>query len=135
MIFYGVFTKVGSAIQGWINGNYDALTPVKPRVYHKYLKDSDKANLYPTKEAEGEDPGTDVPATLGALTVASAAGSASGTTSISVTEAIASGNVYKYKLGDAAETVTVDQDLTAWTDWDGTADITVTTETTITIAE
>lgn len=125
MFFYGVFTKVGSAIQGWINGNYEPKTPVIPRVYHKYLKASDKENLYPTSEVA-----------IGSLTIASAAGTTAGTTKITVTEAKATAtNIYKYALGAKAETVTPDQDLTSWTTWNETDDIVVTTETVITVAE
>ena len=126
MFFYGVFTKVGSAIPGWINGNYEPKTPVIPRVYHKYLKASDKENLYPTATEAVE---------LGTLTVASVAGSAQGTTAITVTETKGSGNIYKYKLGSAPESVTVEQDLTSWATWNGTDDIVVTAETVITVAE
>ena len=62
MIFYGTFTKVGKAIQeGWINDNYPAKTPVKPRVYHKYIKDDDRANLYPEEKEPEETPAEETP--------------------------------------------------------------------------
>ena len=60
MFFYGVFTKVGSAVAGWVNGNYPKKESVQPRVYHKYLKKEDKERLYPNRdkadsEAEKEE--------------------------------------------------------------------------------
>lgn len=45
------------------------------------------------------------PETLKELTVTSAAGTSSGTTKITVSPAKASGNVYKYKVADAATAV------------------------------
>lgn len=73
--------------------------------------------------------------TLGSLTVSSAAGAASGTTKLTVNPAKASGNSYKYKIGDAASAVTYGQNLQSWTAWDGAADIAATTGKTVTIAE
>lgn len=74
--------------------------------------------------------------TLGTLTVASAAGKASGTTKLTVTPGKSSaGNVYKYKVGDAAETVTAGEDVSGWDSWDGSADITAATGKTLTLVE
>lgn len=73
--------------------------------------------------------------TLGTLTVSSAAGTASGTTKLTVTPAKISGNSYKYKTGDAASAVTFDQNVQSWTAWDGTADITATTGKVLTLVE
>lgn len=74
--------------------------------------------------------------TLGTLTVTSAAGTASGTTKITVTPAKANaGNVYKYKVGSAAETVTYGQNVRNWSTWDGTSDITATSSQKITVVE
>lgn len=75
------------------------------------------------------------PATLKELTVASAAGTSSGTTKITVSPAKASGNVYKYKVADAATTVTYGQNVQTWTAWNGTADITAESGKTITLVE
>ena len=74
--------------------------------------------------------------TLGNLTVTSAAGTASGTTKITVTPAKANaGNVYKYKLGSAAETVTYGQNVRNWSTWDGASDITAASSQKITVVE
>lgn len=74
--------------------------------------------------------------TLGTLTVTSAAGTASGTTKITVTPAKANaGNVYKYKVGSAAETVTYGQNVRNWSTWDGTSDITAESSQKITVVE
>lgn len=72
---------------------------------------------------------------VGNLTVTSAAGTTSGTTKVTVSPAKESGNLYKYKVGDAAESVTSGQNVKTWTAWDGTADITAATGKTITIVE
>lgn len=73
--------------------------------------------------------------TLGTLTVTSAAGTASGDTKITVSPAKAAGNVYKYKVGSAAETVTYGQNVKNWTAWDGTSDITAASSQKITVVE
>lgn len=75
------------------------------------------------------------PETLKALTVTSAAGTSSGTTKITVSPAKASGNVYKYKVADAATTVTYGQNVQTWTVWNDTADITAESGKTITVVE
>lgn len=74
--------------------------------------------------------------TLGTLTVTSAAGTSSGNTKITVSPAKAdAGNVYKYKVGSAAETVTYGQNVKTWTVWDGTSDITAASNQKITVVE
>ena len=74
--------------------------------------------------------------TLGSLTVASAAGTKSGDTKITVTpEKEAAGNVYKYKVGATAETVSYGQNVRTWTTWDGKSDITAATGKKITVVE
>lgn len=73
--------------------------------------------------------------TLGTLTVSSAAGTASGTTKLTVTPAKASGNSYKYKAASAATPVVYGQNVQTWTAWDGTADITATTGQVVTVVE
>lgn len=72
---------------------------------------------------------------IGGLTVASSAGASSGKTAITVTESKGSGNIYKYKVGEAAEDVYFQQDVSTWTTWDGSADITAATGKKITIVE
>lgn len=73
--------------------------------------------------------------TLGTLTVSSAAGTASGTTKLTVTPAKASGSQYKYKTGVSAQNVVYGQNVQTWTAWDGTADITATTGQVVTVVE
>lgn len=74
--------------------------------------------------------------TLGTLTVTSATGTSSGNTKITVSPAKANaGNVYKYKVGSAAETVTYGQNVKTWTAWDGTSDITAASNQKITVVE
>lgn len=73
--------------------------------------------------------------TLGTLTVTSAAGTASGTTKLTVTPAKASGNSYKYKAAAAATPVVYGQNVQTWTAWDGTSDITATTGQVVTVVE
>lgn len=71
-----------------------------------------------------------------ALTVVSAAGTASGDTKITVTgHTLESGESYVYKTNaTAAPTVKLGDDLTGWTAWDGDDDITATTGHKITVA-
>lgn len=74
--------------------------------------------------------------TLGTLTVTSAAGTSSGNTKITVSPAKANaGNVYKYKVGSAAEAVTYGQNVKTWTAWDGTSEITAANSQKITVVE
>lgn len=73
--------------------------------------------------------------TLGTLTVESSAGSASGATKLTVSPAKASGNSYKYKVGDSETAVVFGQNVQTWTAWDGSADITAQTGQTITVVE
>ena len=74
--------------------------------------------------------------TIGTLTVNSAAGTDSGNTKITVTPAKSNaGNVYKYKVGAAAETVTYGQNVKTWMAWDGTSDIAAESNQKITVVE
>ena len=74
--------------------------------------------------------------TLGALTVTSAAGTASGNTKITVNPAKENANnVYKYKVAAEAVTVGYGQNLRNWTTWDGKADIKAATGQEITVVE
>lgn len=78
----------------------------------------------------------DATPTLGALTLTSAAGTKVGDTKITVSPAKEStDNIYKYKVADAAVTVTYGQNVQSWTLWDGTSDITAATNKVITLVE
>lgn len=78
----------------------------------------------------------DATPTLGTLMVQSAAGTDSGTTALTITPAKEKAtNVYKYKLGSAAETVTYGQNVKNWTAWDGHSDINATAGQKITVVE
>ena len=78
----------------------------------------------------------DATPTLGTLTVQSAAGTDSGTTALTITPVKEKAtNVYKYKLGSAAETVTYGQNVKNWSAWDGHSDIDATAGQKITVVE
>ena len=78
----------------------------------------------------------DTSPTLGTLTVQSAAGTASGTTKLTVTpDKENPANVYKYKIGSAAENVVYGQNVKNWSLWDGESDITAASGQTITLVE
>lgn len=78
----------------------------------------------------------DATPTLGDLTVQSAAGTDSGTTALTITPAKEKAtNVYKYKLGASAETVTYGQNVKSWSAWDGHSDINATAGQKITVVE
>lgn len=78
----------------------------------------------------------DATPTLGALTVQSAAGTDTGTTALTVTPAKENAtNVYKYKLGASAETVTYGQNVKNWSAWDGHSDINAAAGQKITVVE
>lgn len=78
----------------------------------------------------------DTSPTLGTLTVQSAAGTASGTTKLTVSPGKENpANVYKYKVGSAAETVVYGQNVKNWSLWDGESDITAASGQTITVVE
>ena len=69
----------------------------------------------------------------GGLVLTSAAGTATGATKVTVSTTKGKGNSYKYKV-DAAVPV-AGADCSAWTDWNGTADITAATGKTLVIVE
>lgn len=76
------------------------------------------------------------PSSLIPLTVASAAGTASGDTAITVSGYTkASDESYYYKVGDAAATINPGDivDTTAWTAWDGDDEITAASDKKITV--
>jgi hypothetical protein len=73
---------------------------------------------------------------LEALTVVSAAGTAVGDTKLTVTPALVVGNSYVYQTGAALTAPKYDDATdTGWTEWDGKADITATTDQKIGVAE
>lgn len=73
--------------------------------------------------------------TLGSLTVTSKAGTAEGTTAISVTPLLTYGNHYMYEVGASPSLPTAGEDVSGLTPWDGTSDITATNGETIVIVE
>ena len=78
----------------------------------------------------------DATPTLGTLTVQSAAGTDTSTTALTVTPAKEkTTNVYKYKLGASAETVTYGQNVKNWSAWDGHSDINAAAGQKITVVE
>lgn len=73
--------------------------------------------------------------TISSLTVTSTAGTATGSTALTVDPAKSSGNVYKYKVGATAIDVAKGQNVRTWSTWDGTSDITATNGDKITLVE
>lgn len=74
--------------------------------------------------------------TLGDLTVASAEGTDTGTTKLTVTPAKGNeGNVYKYKVASSQTPVEYGQNVKNWSAWDGKSDITAATGQVITVVE
>lgn len=66
------------------------------------------------------------PLILGTLTLNSVVGQVEGTTKITVTPALSSGNTYRYATHPSAiELPERNEDLSTWASWDGTSDITV----------
>lgn len=108
-------------------GNYDTLTSVTSAIMGMVLF-AEYKNAIAVVDVAGAE-------TLKDLTVSSAAGTASGTTKLTVTPAKASGNSYKYKAAAAATPVVYGQNVQTWTAWDGTSDITATTGQVVTVVE
>ena len=78
--------------------------------------------------------GGDIPSgELKTLTLTSTAGTAKGTTKITVS-GNGSGQLY-YKTGGNIKLPTYEEDISSWTTWDGTSDITATDGETICVAE
>lgn len=74
--------------------------------------------------------------TLGDLTVASAAGTKSGDTKLTVTPDKGSeGNLYKYKVASSQTPVEYGQNVKNWTAWDGKSDVTAATGQVVTVVE
>lgn len=72
---------------------------------------------------------------LGELTVASAAGTAAGSTKITVSPVKGEGNSYKYRVADEAASVAYGQNVKNWAAWDGTSDIMAESGKVITVVE
>ena len=73
---------------------------------------------------------------LGELVVTSAAGTSSGTTAITVSPALTSGNSYKYQTGASVTLPAYGEVLSGgWTDWDGSEEITATNGQQIAVVE
>lgn len=109
----------------------------------KYAAD-DSTNIEPEISAEpSDDEGTlvlldieDPLTSLGTLTVSSVAGSTTGTTKITASPALASGDSYKYKTASSVAIPAFnDSTATGYTVWDGTSDIAATTGNEILIVE
>lgn len=120
-------TVVGTATGGFTltykqddAGNLDLEATAQPSDSEGTLIIYDEEVLGDTTKASG-------------LTVSSAAGSTTGTTELTVTPTITSGDSYVYYRG--AATPAVGEILTNWTVWDGTADITAATGDILTVAE
>lgn len=71
---------------------------------------------------------------LASITVTSAEGSTTGYTAITTNYTLKSDESYVYKLGTAAQDIAYGDELTSWTDWNGSADISATTGQIITVA-
>lgn len=78
---------------------------------------------------------TAAPASLGELTVTSVAGTAIGDTKITVEEEKETGNSYKYKVLANAANVALNDDVSNWSSWNGTDDITAASGKVITVVE
>lgn len=70
---------------------------------------------------------------LAKITLAAAAGTAAGDTKLTVTYTPGTGESYKIKVGDAATNVYLGEEITGFTDWNGTADITAAAGKVITV--
>lgn len=74
--------------------------------------------------------------TLGELTLTSVKGEEDGKTAIGVSEPLSAiSNVYKYKTGVSATTVTYGMDVRPWKVWDGKSEITATAGDHVTVVE
>jgi len=110
----------------------------------KFTKDKETVVDAEFKAAPLDGEGTkiifeeDIPGTIEALTVTSAAGATTGKTAITVTPALTEGNSYMYKTAASVtipELYDVCNVAAGYTAWNGTADITATTGNEILIVE
>ncbi len=109
----------------WYSAKIKNLSTVMPTD-----KDMARRVFAVSSDASGEAAGT-----LEDLTVTSAEGSATGDTRITVSPALTSGNSYRYKVGDAAQSVIYGKNVQTWSVWDGTSDLTAETGKVITVVE
>ncbi|WP_238860871.1 hypothetical protein [Clostridium sp. YIM B02569] len=72
---------------------------------------------------------------LGTLTVTSVEGSSTGTTKITITQPLTSGNFYMYKTASTVTTPALNDDCSGYQVWNGSADITAVTGNKICIVE
>lgn len=72
---------------------------------------------------------------IGTLTVTSVAGTLTGDTKITVSPTLTAGNSYMYKTASTVTAPSLGDDCSAYTEWNGTADITATTGNVICIVE
>ena len=139
-----------STVEGIVYEDVDVTTGAMPGsvvtkgvVYLDRLPAAPESGVQSALEAKGFKFYASVPSvsrpnfeadSLTALTVASAAGTAVGDTKITVSGYTPGpGEGYKYKVGDTAESVVIGQNVSAWTAWDGTSDITAATDKKITM--
>ena len=127
------------------NGAMPGSVVTKGVVYLDRLPASPESGVQAALEGKGFKFYATVPAVLrpdfnvkelAELTVQSAAGTAVGDTAITVTGyTLKAGEKYKYKVATGtAPAVVSGQDLSSWTIWDGTSDITAATDKKITVA-
>lgn len=121
------------AMAGDINAYEQDMTLFRAIVRMDVQQRDAEAYIYGYLDTAAGDANT--PASLGELTVTSVAGTASGTTALTVSPAKATGNVYKYKVATSATAVTAGQNVSSWSVWDGTSDITAETGKVITLVE
>lgn len=74
-------------------------------------------------------------ASLEDLDVVSTAGTTAGTTALEVTPELTEGRTYRYRAGGSVQLPVLYQDLSDWTEWDGTSDIPATNGDMIVVAE
>lgn len=78
---------------------------------------------------------TETAQVLGLLVLNSTAGSTTGKTAIAVAGTKGSGNVYKYIVASTEIAVVYGMDVTSWTTWNGSDEITASTDSVLTLVE
>lgn len=120
------------AVAGGINAYEQDMTMLRYIERMDVRQRDDEAYIYAYLDTDATD---DAPAALGELTVASAAGATSGTTALTVSPDKGATSVYKYNVAAGATAVTAGQNVSSWSVWDGTSDITAETGKVITVVE
>ena len=77
----------------------------------------------------------EITGTLEELIITSVEGTESGSTKITVSPTLTSGNSFKYKVGDVTQRVTYGKNVQTWAAWDGASDIVAEAGKVITIVE